>query len=133
MIKAGSSREQSALNVDIAPTLLELARAPIPKEMHGRSLVPVFKANPKRWRDAFLTEYFAEERFPNIAAWQSVRTARWKYVHYTELEGADEGADELYDLRADPEEMKNLIAEPSAQTALKEMKQELQRLLQETK
>ena len=115
MIKAGSSREQSALNVDIAPTLLELAGAPIPKEMHGHSLVPVFKPNPKRWRDAFLTEYFAEERFPNIAAWQAVRTARWKYVHYTEREGADE----LYDLKADPGEMKNLIAEPGAQASKK--------------
>jgi N-acetylglucosamine-6-sulfatase len=128
MIKAGATREQAALNVDIAPTLLELAGAPIPKEMHGQSLAPLFKGNPRKWRESFLTEYFAEERFPNIASWQAVRSARWKYVHYTELEGADE----LYDLKADPGEMKNLIADPGAQPALKEMKLELQRWLEKT-
>jgi arylsulfatase A-like enzyme len=58
-----------------------------------------------------------------------VRTAQWKYVHYIELDNADE----LYDLRADPGEMKNLIAAPNAQPALKAMKQELQRLLAESK
>ncbi len=125
---AGATREQAALNVDIAPTLLELAGAPIPKEMHGRSLAPLFKGDSPKWRDAFLTEYFAEERFPNIASWRAVRATRWKYIHYTELEGADE----LYDLKADPGEMKNLIADPGAQQALKEMKRELQRLLKET-
>jgi N-acetylglucosamine-6-sulfatase len=126
---AGATRDQAALNVDIAPTLLELAGASIPKEMHGRSLAPLFKDNPRKWRDAFLTEYFAEERFPNIASWQAVRAARWKYIHYTELDGSDE----LYDLKADPGEMKNLIADPGAQPALREMKRELQRLLKETR
>src|SRR6266542_3321168 len=70
---AGATREQAALTVDIAPTLLELAGAPIPKEMHGRSLAPLFKGDSPKWRDAFLTEYFAEERFPNIASWRAVR------------------------------------------------------------
>lgn len=128
MIKAGSTREQSVLNVDIAPTLLELAGTPVPKEMHGRSLVPVFKGNPKNWRDAILTEYFAEERFPNIAAWQSVRTPRWKYIHYTELTDADE----LYDLKADPGELKNLIREAKAQAELNRLQQELARHLAAT-
>jgi arylsulfatase A-like enzyme len=131
MIKAGTTREQTALNVDIAPTLLDLAGLPAPKEMHGRTLVPLFKSSPKKWRESFLTEYFAEERFPNIASWQAVRTARWKYIHYTELEGP-QTMDELYDLKADTGEMKNLIADPGAQSALKEMKQQLQLLLKET-
>jgi arylsulfatase A-like enzyme len=131
MIKAGSARDQGALNVDIAPTVLELAGAPIPKEMHGRSLVPLFKGNSRKWREAFLAEYFSEERFPNIASWQAVRTTRWKYIHYTELDGP-QTMDELYDLKADPGEMKNLIGEAGAQSALREMKQELQRLLKET-
>jgi arylsulfatase A-like enzyme len=131
MIKAGTMREHAALNVDIAPTLLGLAGVPTSTEMHGRSLIPLFKGNPKEWRKSFLTEYFAEERFPNIASWQAVRNERWKYIHYTELNGP-QTIDELYDLKADPGEMKNLIANPSAQSALKEMKQELQRLLKET-
>jgi arylsulfatase A-like enzyme len=60
--------------------------------------------------------------------YQAVRTERWKYIHYTELEGMDE----LYDLQADPYEMKNVIKEPAAQQVLVEMQAELKRLLEET-
>jgi N-acetylglucosamine-6-sulfatase len=48
MIEAGTTRDQMALNVDIAPTLLELADAPIPKEMHGRTLAPHKKGKKKK-------------------------------------------------------------------------------------
>ena len=58
----------------------------------------------------------------------AVRNQRWKYIHYLELEGMDE----LYDLRADPYEMKNLINQPAAARALVEMKHEMERLLKET-
>jgi N-acetylglucosamine-6-sulfatase len=57
--------------------------------------------------------------------YHSVRTERWKYIHYVELDGMDE----LYDLHADPFEMKNLIGQADALPALKEMKAELDRLL----
>ena len=57
-----------------------------------------------------------------------MRTDRWKYIHYTELEGMDE----LYDLKADPYEMNNLIKDVSAQSALRERKAELAKLRQET-
>jgi N-acetylglucosamine-6-sulfatase len=129
LIKAGSVRNQTALNLDIAPTLLELGGARIPKEVQGRSLAPLFKSNPKKWRESFLAEYFAERQFPRIPTWQAARNERWKYIRYTELEGMDE----LYDLKADPYEMKNLIKEPGAQRALAKMKAELERLLRETK
>lgn len=57
-----------------------------------------------------------------------MRTERWKYIRYPDLEGMDE----LYDLKADRYEITNLIKEPSAAAALKEMKPELERLLKET-
>jgi hypothetical protein len=60
--------------------------------------------------------------------YKAVRNERWKYIHYLELEGMDE----LYDLKTDPYEMKNLIAQPGAVNALAEMKQEMERLLKET-
>ena len=57
-----------------------------------------------------------------------MRSGRWKYIHYLELEGMDE----LYDLEADPYEMKNLIAQQGAAAALDAMKKEMERLLKES-
>jgi arylsulfatase A-like enzyme len=128
LIKAGTTLAPLALNIDLAPTLLDLAGAPIPKTIQGRSLLPLFNDAQAPWRKSFLTEYFAERAFPRTPTWQAVRTDRWKYIHYTELEGMDE----LYDLKADPYEMKNLIQGGAAQSALNEMKAELARLLKET-
>jgi N-acetylglucosamine-6-sulfatase len=129
LIKAGSTPDGMALSIDIAPTILDLAGVPIPKTIHGQSLVPLLRGDPAGRRKSFLAEYFAEQMYPRIPTWQGVRTERWKYIHYTELEGMDE----LYDLKADPYEMKNVIKEASVQGALKEMKAELARLLAETK
>lgn len=61
--------------------------------------------------------------------YKAVRTDRWKYIHYLDLEGMDE----LYDLKSDPYEMKNMIGETSAQTALKQAKAELETILNQTK
>lgn len=58
-----------------------------------------------------------------------MRTTRSKYIHYTELEGMDE----LYDLAADPREMRNLIDDPASRTALGAMKDELERLRRESR
>jgi len=56
------------------------------------------------------------------------RSPSFSFLHYLELEGMDE----LYDLKTDPFEMKNLIHQPGAEKALAEMKQEMERLLKET-
>ena len=128
LIKAGTKIEHEALNIDIAPTMLELGGAGAPKNLHGRSLVPVFGGQAKEWRKSFLSEYFAETGYPRQPSWQCARTPRWKYTHYTELEGMDE----LYDIQADPYELKNLIRDSAARGALKEMQGELARLLKET-
>jgi arylsulfatase A-like enzyme len=58
-----------------------------------------------------------------------VRTDRWKLIHYVDLTVADE----LYDLQSDPYEMKNIIAEPGAQPALKKLRAELAKLLRDSR
>jgi arylsulfatase A-like enzyme len=128
VVKPGTKIPQMTLNIDMAPTFLEAAGVRPPKEMQGQSLVPLLAGRPVTWRASFLCEYFAEKQFPRIPSWQGVRTERWKYTHYTELAGMDE----LYDLKSDPYEMKNRIADPSAKAALAEMKAELARLVKET-
>ena len=130
LIKPGTVRKEFALNIDLAPTLLELAGVAVPSTMQGRSLVPLLNGKRSAWRNSFLIEYYSDRVFPRMVqmGYKAVRNERWKYIHYLELEGMDE----LYDLRADPYEMKNLIHQPAAAKALAEMKQEMERLLKET-
>ena len=125
----GTKVDALALNVDVAPTLLSLAGAEPLEKVHGRSLLPLLGGRADGWRESFLAEYFIEKVAPRAPSWQAVRTTRWKYIRYTELEGMDE----LYDLAADPHEMRNLVGEPAAQSALREMKAELERLKQATR
>jgi N-acetylglucosamine-6-sulfatase len=98
--------------------------------MQGRSLTPLLSGKQAAWRDSFLIEYYSDKVFPRIAqmGYKAIRNQRWKYIHYLELEGADE----LYDLKNDPYEMKNLIDYPAAQKDLAALKQELDRLMRET-
>lgn len=126
-IKADTVRDEFALNIDLAPTLLELAGVVAPNAMQGRSLVPLLAGKRIAWRDSFLLEYYSDKVFPRVLqmGYKAVRDERWKYIHYLELDGMDE----LYDLKADPYEMKNLMQHPSAATALARMKKKMEHLL----
>jgi N-acetylglucosamine-6-sulfatase len=130
VIKPGTVRNEFVLNIDLAPTLLTLCGMAAPDSMQGRSLVPLLKGQKVEWRDSFLIELYSDKVFPRIAkmGYKAVRNQRWKYIHYLELDGMDE----LYDLKSDPYELKNLISEPSAKNALEKMKSELAQLLKET-
>jgi N-acetylglucosamine-6-sulfatase len=127
LIKAGTTLDQLVLNIDIAPTLLDFAGAPVPKSIQGRSLLPLFKDAKSSWRNSILTEYFLDKPYTQVPAWQAARTAHWKFIQYGDLTGMDE----LYDLHADPNERTNLIKQASAQPTLQEMKAELDRLRKE--
>ncbi len=100
VFEPGSRPNEVALSVDIAPTALDLAGVPASK-LHGLSL----RTKPKR--DAFLIEYYSDTVFQRIdhMGYDAVRTAHWKYIHYRELEGADE----IYDMVGDPYETLNLF------------------------
>jgi N-acetylglucosamine-6-sulfatase len=129
LIKPGTKIDQMVLNVDLAPTMLELAGAPVPKNIQGRSFLPLLKGESSNWRTAALFEYVQEPRYPRIPTWNAVRTADWKYIHYVDLPDMDE----LYDLKNDPYEMKNLIADAKAADQLKQLKGQLQKELDATK
>ena len=66
-------------------------------------------------RDAILIEYYSDSVFPRIRkmGYKAIRTKRWKYIHYTDREGAGE----LYDLQSDPFELTNRINDPRAPKA----------------
>lgn len=92
------------LNTDIAPTILELCGLPVPIWMQGRSGVPLLDRADAPWRDAFLYEYFEYPAVHCIRKNRGVRTDRWKLIQYWEQ--PEEW--ELYDLKSDPDEVRNL-------------------------
>jgi N-acetylglucosamine-6-sulfatase len=129
-IPAGTVLDPLVLSLDLAPTVLELAGLVPGPALQGRSLLPLLGAAPPAWRRSFLVEHFSDTVFPRIRSmgYQALRTERHKYIHYTELPGMDE----LYDLRADPGETRNLVGSASAGALLEQMRGELRRLLRET-
>jgi len=106
-IPGGRSADTFALSVDIAPTLLEAAGAEIPDRIQGRSLMNAARGNTTGSRDAFLVEYHGHENpFPWIANidYRAVRFGRYKYIRWLR----EDNAHELYDLTADPFELRNI-------------------------
>ena len=127
VINAGTVRNELALNIDIAPTLLELAGISPLANADGRSLVPLLKGSGGELRGSFLIEYYSDKVFPRInkMGYKAIRTERWKYIHYVELDGMDE----LYDLKSDPYEMTNVITRRDAARTLEDLKRELETFL----
>jgi len=128
LARAATICDEMVLNIDLAPTLLELAGVPSPGTMQGQSWLGVLKGRPGR--RSFLYEYFQEAdrkyQRPTILA---VRTKRWKYVTYP-LDDSLTG--ELYDMLNDPEELNNLVGSSKYSDVTEQMKKELEQLKRET-
>jgi N-acetylglucosamine-6-sulfatase len=130
LIKPGTVIDKMVLSIDICPTLVELAGGAVPKNVHGRSLLPLFRNPATPWRDSFLIEYYSDTVFPrmNHMGYQAVRTGRWKLIRYTDLAGMDE----LYDLQTDPYEMHNRIGDLSAGKERARLREEIDLLRRAT-
>jgi arylsulfatase A-like enzyme len=93
------------LNIDLCPTLLDLAGVRIPVSVQGSSLAPLAYGQDPPWR----SEWFYEHPFNDhdfIAPSEGIRTQRWKYVRYVDSWPLCE---QLFDLEADPREERNLV------------------------
>ncbi len=103
-------RDDFALNIDWAPTFAELAGANAPETVDGRSLVPLLlhRSAVKDWRQDFLVEIYR----PNGDIERALRTRTQSYAEYSR------GPRELYDLRADPYQLRNLFAGDTAAVAM---------------
>jgi N-acetylglucosamine-6-sulfatase len=123
----GRRAQQMVLNIDLAPTLLELAGIVPPAAMQGQSLVPILEDAATPGRTAWLYEHFPVFPIP-IPGITAIRTANYKYVEYQE----DLRPRELFDLTKDPREQTNLIQTPAGMTQADTLKRELERLKQET-
>jgi arylsulfatase A-like enzyme len=122
----GKVIDKLALNIDLAPTFLDLAGVPVPTQMQGRSWRPLLEGDAAaEWRTAFLYEYFFERNF-SIPTVLAVRTEKAKLIKYP---GHDDWT-ELFALAADPYETRNLASDPAAKELLAAMQAEFDRQAQ---
>jgi N-acetylglucosamine-6-sulfatase len=103
LVAPGTVLDELALNVDVAPTVLDLLGFEPPAHWHGRSLVPLLRGDAPDWRKEFAYEYFFERMFPQTPTLFGLRNERYKFATHW---GLDE-PDQLFDLRDDPEEQRN--------------------------
>jgi arylsulfatase A-like enzyme len=107
----GETRDQMVLNIDLAPTMLDLAGVPIPPSVQGASWRPLLEGkDDPNWRHAFFYEYFYENPYGFAPYTLAVRTDAAKLIKYP---GHDDWT-ELFNLKNDPFEMKNLFKDPTS-------------------
>ncbi len=125
MVSAGTINNKNfILNVDLAPTFLELANVPSPKLRHGESIVPLLTGQNVPWRDSFYYQYFEAPQGHRVPKHRGIRTEKHKLIQYWER--PEEW--ELFDLENDPDEMVNLYPRPSSQKLIAVLKEKLNQL-----
>lgn len=111
--KPGIEPDAMIQNIDYAPTFLEMAGAPIPADMQGKSILSILKGEgrtPEGWRDAVFYQYSGENTH-RVARHDGVRDSRHKLMHFP-----DTTEWMLFDLKNDPQEMKNVFSDPRTPT-----------------
>jgi len=124
-IKAGSVNDAIVLNLDFAPTFLDFAGVGKADDMQGGSIRRVLRGGtPRDWRTSMYYRYYEYPGAHSVKRHYGVRTQRYKLIHF--YYDIDEW--ELYDLRKDPREMKNVYDDPAYAKVVKDLKAELKRL-----
>jgi arylsulfatase A-like enzyme len=124
VVRAGSRAEAMALNLDFAPTLLEAAGVAVPGSLQGRSLLPLLRGEvPADWRTAIYYRYYHDPGHHNTRAHYGVRTATHKLICFWKKDQW-----ELFDLRSDPGELRNLYGQPGREAITAELRATLARL-----
>jgi N-acetylglucosamine-6-sulfatase len=132
LLKPGTVIKEMVLNVDMAPSILDICGAESLKNIHGKSWKKLLSGRNAGWRKSWYYSYDYEKQFPYTPNVRGVRTDRFKYVHYPNGDNKpDQYKAELYDLLNDPLEKNNLIDNPKYARKVKELKAELRRLMAE--
>jgi arylsulfatase A-like enzyme len=120
LVRPGTSVDRLVLNVDLAPTLLELAGVEVPDAMQGRSLVPLLEGREAEWRTSFVYENFYDPPFitPTLYA---LRTETWKLIEYPGFPSWTE----FFQLAEDPHETENLAGSEEHAATLAALRAEL--------
>jgi arylsulfatase A-like enzyme len=116
--RRGATRDQLALNLDIAPTVMAAAGRPIPAAVQGQDVSPLYlAATPPAWRDEFFYEHPTITSRDRIPSSQGVIRRDRKYVFWPEFDH-----EQLFNLNNDPEEVRNLAADPAFRGELVKMR-----------
>jgi len=128
-VEAGTTVEHMVMNIDIAPTLLEIAgMEKTPEQMQGVSFLPILQQKEVKWRDRIFYEYYWEMAFPSTPTIFAVRTDDYKFIFNHGLWGVNE----LYNIKKDPYEMNNLIRDPNHKKIARELRDEIWTWLETT-
>lgn len=125
----GQTIDRMVQNIDIAPTVLELAGLQKPDYMPGKSFIQLLKGDTTQWRNKIFYEYYWEYDFPMTPTVFGVRTDKYKYIRYSGIWDQNE----LYDLENDPNELNNLIEKSEYADLVKQMAADLFDWLENTK
>ena len=136
-IAAGSVNDDMILNVDFAPTYLEMAGLPLQAEMQGRSFVPLLQGEtPADWRESMYYRYWMHRTHHNVYAHYGIRSSRHKLIYYYadplgttgSLDGIFTPEWELFDLETDPFELNNIVDDPANAELVQTLKDEMHEL-----
>jgi arylsulfatase A-like enzyme len=81
VFQPGRVVNEMALNIDIAPTLLELAGVPIPQRIQGKSMVNLGTGKETSWRKDWLYEYYEYPGSQQVKPNRGIRTEHYKLIH----------------------------------------------------
>jgi len=128
LVKGGQRMTPMVANIDVAPTLLETAGLEPPSGLDGKSFRPLVQGKAVPWRSDLLYGYFWERNLPMVPTLHAVRGERNKFVRVQGLWDTDE----LYDLKDDPAEARNLIDSRDHAVVARTMRRRLFEVLGET-
>lgn len=121
VIKEQSVNTQMVQNLDFAQTFLDAADIPIPSDMQGESLIPLFKGETEGFREAVYYHYYEYPSVHMVKRHYAIVTEEYKLVHF--YYDVDEW--ELYDRKKDEHELLNVYDDPAYAEVVKELKEKL--------
>jgi len=126
VVKPGIAINQMVMNLDIAPTMLEVAGVPVRGEIQGKSMLPLFTKSNAPWRNELYYHYY-ETTTHSVSPHFGIKTNPYKLIRfYDRVTGW-----ELYDLKSDPHEMNNIYGKKGYEKITAQLKQQLNKLIDE--
>ena len=121
--EASQKNNNIVQNTDFAATFLDIAGLEIPEDIQGKSIIPLLKnEKPQDWRDVAYYHYYAYPDWHMVQPHYGIRSDRYKIIHFY---NTDEW--ELFDLKNDPDEMKNVYFDPEHSDIVKLMTERLEK------